>query len=101
MSDPSLAQVECYSGHTYAGEPRALVWQGSRYRVVQVEERWRTPEGPGFRVRTEGGTTFDLSYHEQGDRWSIRPWPNAAGTPTQGARTANYNEDEEVQAKNA
>jgi len=78
MSDPALAQVECYSGHTYAGEPRALVWQGRRYRVARVEDRWRTPEGPGFRVHTEGGTTFDLHYHEQADRWSIRPCPNAA-----------------------
>ena len=23
-------QVECYSGHTYAQEPRAFVWQGRR-----------------------------------------------------------------------
>ncbi len=64
--------VECYSGHTYAQEPRAVAWQGRRYPVVRVEQRWRTPEGPAFRVRTEPGAVFNLHYHESEDRWAIR-----------------------------
>jgi hypothetical protein len=65
------AYVECYSGHTYAGEPRAVTWQGKRYPVAQVEARWRTPAGPTFRVRTQPGARFDLWYHEPEDRWSV------------------------------
>jgi hypothetical protein len=48
MSDP--IQVECYSGYTYAQEPRAFTWRGQRYEVERVIKRWRTPQGPGFRV---------------------------------------------------
>lgn len=66
-------RVECYSGHTYAQEPRAVHWQGLRYPVAQVEQRWRTPAGPAFRVQTESGTVFDLQYHELEDRWLIIP----------------------------
>jgi hypothetical protein len=66
------AAVECYSGHTYAGEPRAVTWQGCRHQVDRVEQRWRTPEGPAFRVRTDQGTLFDLHYYELEGRWAVQ-----------------------------
>jgi hypothetical protein len=47
-------QVECYSGYTYAQEPRAFVWHARRYEVERVVKRWRTPAGPGFRVQGSG-----------------------------------------------
>jgi len=64
--------VECYSGHTYAQEPRAFVWHGER-RVVQVVKRaWRTPEGPHFLVCTEEGGFFEMAYDEAEDVWSVQ-----------------------------
>jgi hypothetical protein len=65
-------EVECYSGHTYAQEPRAVVWEGRRYIVTEVEARWRTPDGPAFHVRTEPEESFELHYHELEDTWSVR-----------------------------
>ena len=62
--------VECYSGHTYAQEPRAFVWQGRRYVVQKVERAWRTPEGPHFRVIADGDS-YELAYNEQADIWSL------------------------------
>jgi hypothetical protein len=72
MSDPGADRVECYSGHSYAQEPRAVIWQGHRYQVARVEERWRTPEGPAFRVRVEAERVFELRYHELFHSWTIR-----------------------------
>jgi hypothetical protein len=72
VSVPELA-VECHSGHIYAGEPRALVWQGQRYEVEAVVARWRLPQGPAFRVAACDGAIFDLEYDEEGDRWVIHP----------------------------
>ena len=68
--------VECYSGHTYAQEPRAFVWQGRRHVVQKVERAWRTPEGPHFRVITdvedgEWRMECELAYNEQADTWSL------------------------------
>ena len=68
--------VECYSGHTYAQEPRAFVWQGRRHVVRKVERAWRTPEGPHFRVITdvengEWRMECELAYNEQADTWSL------------------------------
>jgi hypothetical protein len=82
----SRSTVECYSGHTYAQEPRALVWEGQRYIVVQVEARWRTPEGPAFRVRTEAGERFDLHHHELEDRWAIADLPRYQSTNHNGGQ---------------
>ena len=62
--------VECYSGHTYAQEPRAFTWRGRRYVVEAVERAWRTPEGPHFLVRTEDGGLYELAYDEVKDEWS-------------------------------
>lgn len=73
MTEPETVWVECYSGHTYAQEPRAVVWAGQRHVVAQVEARWRTPDGPAFRLRTEAGDRFDLHYHESTDTWSLIP----------------------------
>ena len=71
MIEPGAVQVEVYSGHTYAQEPRAFVWQGTRYVLAEIEERWRTPQGPAFRLRAEPQGRFDLTYHEIEDRWAI------------------------------
>jgi hypothetical protein len=64
--------VECYSGQTFAEEPRTVIWQGQRYAVSRVEQRWRTPDGPGFCVRSEDGCRFELHYHEARDGWTVR-----------------------------
>jgi len=50
----------------------AFVWEGKRYIVEAVEARWRTPEGPTFRVRAEG-RRFLLIYVEHQDVWVIEP----------------------------
>jgi len=63
--------VECYSGHTYAQEPRVVVWRGFRAVVSSIENAWRTPDGPVFRVRLEHGAVIDLQYLEASDEWLL------------------------------
>jgi hypothetical protein len=77
MSEPDTGRVECTSGHTYAQEPRTVIWQGCRYAVTAVVSRWRTPEGPAFRLETTTGVLFDVQYHELEDVWMIRVIPAA------------------------
>ncbi len=77
MSDS--VQVECYSGYTYAQEPRAFEWRGRRYEVKRIVKRWRTPEGPGFRVEIAGisdlqppiSKLVELIYLEAEDTWTL------------------------------
>jgi hypothetical protein len=78
-------QVECYSGYTYAQEPRAFVWRGERYEVQRIVKRWRTPAGPAFRVKVAQPKSqistrsvqsqipglVDLQYVEIEDQWTM------------------------------
>ncbi|NPV85754.1 MAG: hypothetical protein HPY45_07065 [Anaerolineae bacterium] len=73
MDDIIACAVECYSGYTYPDQPRAFCWQGLWQPVAQVLARWRTPDQYSFRVLTQDGTLFILSYNEVQDNWCIYP----------------------------
>ena len=64
-------KVNCYSGHTYAEEPRSFEWEGAEYEVVEVEKVWVGPGVRHFQVRTRDNKLFQLCYNEKEDRWSL------------------------------
>ena len=64
--------VECYAGARYPERPRAFLWEGERVAVEEVEQQWRTPAGPAFRVRTTDGRRFTLAYDEAADDWDVQ-----------------------------
>jgi hypothetical protein len=105
MTEPETVQVECYSGHTYAQEPRALIWQGRRYTIASIESRWRTPEGPAFFVHVDSLDRFEVRYHEADDRWTLRAGSESPDQGREGARqeisrqvlAAQQTKDKEVQ----
>jgi hypothetical protein len=61
-------EVRCYSGHTYAQEPRSFVWRGREYAMESIERAWREPAGPRWRVRSAAGVVT-LGYDEVEDAW--------------------------------
>ena len=66
--------VECYSGHTYAQEPRAFRWLGRRYEVTEILSAWREPSGPVFKVRTGEASVWRLAYDELSRAWDLQAW---------------------------
>ncbi len=66
-------EVECYAGYRYPERPRFFPWKGVRVEVEEIEQSWRTPDGPAFRVRAAGGRRFTLAYDETAAEWDIRP----------------------------
>jgi hypothetical protein len=98
MTEFDLNRVECYSGHTYAQEPRAVIWHGRRHPVVAVEQRWRTPRGPVFWLATDTGERFQVEYAEGTDTWTIRPLLPGNEGPDQDhtSLAENHDEDKEV-----
>lgn len=63
--------VECYSGHTYAQEPRAFVYHEQRHVVTAVRKRWREPGGPCFEIVADDGVCYKLVYDEVAEHWQI------------------------------
>ncbi len=64
-------KVNCYSGHTYAEEPRSFQWQGIEYEIEEIERVWQAPGERYFQVRTRDNKLFQLCYNEAKDQWSL------------------------------
>ena len=64
-------KVKCYSGHTYAEEPRSFEWEGMEYEVEEVERAWQEPGERHFQVRTSDSKLFKLCYNDTKNGWSI------------------------------
>ena len=63
--------VRCYSGHTYAEEPRSFQWDGVDYEVAEIERAWQEPGERYFLVKTKDNKLFQLCYNEAEERWSL------------------------------
>ena len=64
-------KVNCYSGQTYAEEPRSFAWEGIEYEVEEIERAWQEPGERYFQVRTRDNKLFRLCYNEAEDQWSL------------------------------
>jgi hypothetical protein len=71
MNASDDVSVECYSGHAYAQEPRAFVFDNERRTVKRVNKRWREPAGPRFKVLADDAATYVLAYDEAADLWHV------------------------------
>jgi hypothetical protein len=63
--------VECRASDSYPGTPIALMWEGVRREIDLILDRWRNPDGLGFRVRTTDSLTFELFYDINADAWRV------------------------------
>ena len=63
--------VRCYSGHTYAEEPRSLTWEGVEYEVEEIIQAWQEPGERHFLVKTGDNKLFQLCYNETEEQWSL------------------------------
>jgi hypothetical protein len=72
-------RVECYSGYKANERPAAFTYQGRRWKVAEVIDRWyeggiepERTEASYFKVRTPEGYIFLLRYLPLSDVWSIQ-----------------------------
>ncbi|HSV85362.1 MAG TPA: hypothetical protein VLH85_02235 [Levilinea sp.] len=73
MDHPLNDLVECHSGHEYADRPVALYYDGERFEITEIIDRWRIPDGRCFRVLTSSKCAFELFYDELFDEWRVNP----------------------------
>jgi hypothetical protein len=76
--DYERIQVECYSGYKLNERPRSFIYQGQRYEIQEIINRWyeggidsTRPEESYFKARTNEGRIFILRYLFLFDSWSI------------------------------
>lgn len=71
-------QVECYSGYKANERPTAFTYQGRRWEIQEIIDRWYEGDNDAsrpsinyFKVKTTGGQIFILRYLSLFDAWSI------------------------------
>jgi len=73
-SGQAMNKVKAYAGSTYPEKPRALEWEGQRYKVEEILSRIREPEGLRFLVHcSPEDRLFELYYSLINDDWQIQP----------------------------
>ena len=72
-------QVECRSGYKINEYPVAFIFQGRRWEVSEILDRWyeggvksERPIIDYFRIKTKEGRVFILMYAGHLDEWFIR-----------------------------
>jgi hypothetical protein len=72
-------KVECYSGYKANERPIAFIFQGARWEVQEIIDRWyegghesSRPKISYFKVRTTEGQAFIIRYQSLFDAWSIQ-----------------------------
>jgi hypothetical protein len=78
MKRLELIQVECYSGYKANETPRAFIWKGKRYRIVEIRDRWyeggisrRSIKLDYYDVLAEDGGEYILRYNGLFDKWGL------------------------------
>ena len=64
-------QVFCRSDTEYAERPIRLIWQDVSLEIIEITTRWREPNRKAFRVLTNSGQIFKLSYDLTTQQWKV------------------------------
>jgi hypothetical protein len=71
-------KTECYSGYKADEYPKCFMWQGVRYEVQEILDRWyqwdaeqKHPVSDYFKVKTASGDQYILKHELQHDRWYL------------------------------
>lgn len=63
--------VECYAGHKGEEEPRRFVLDGHPVEIVEILDRWLSPEHRYFKVRGADNATYILRHDTRGEAWEL------------------------------
>jgi hypothetical protein len=63
--------VECYAGHRGEETPRRLRIDGRPIEVVDIVDRWQTPDHRYFKLRGDDGSLYVLRHDERAGSWEI------------------------------
>lgn len=71
-------RVEAYSGYKANERPVAFIFQGHRWEISEILDRWyeggvnsEQPVVDYFKVKTSEGSVFILRYEAESDAWTV------------------------------
>jgi hypothetical protein len=70
-SNTMKLKVECYAGYRGEEEPVTFLLGERRIEVIQIVDRWLSPEHRYFKVQADDGGTYILRHDEPSGRWDL------------------------------
>jgi len=64
-------RVQCYAGHRGEEEPRAFYLGDRRIEVMEIIDRWLSPDHRYFKVRAFDGSAYILRHDETAGEWEM------------------------------
>jgi hypothetical protein len=72
MNNPALViRVECYAGYRGEETPRKFYLGERMVEVVEVLDRWLSPDRRYFKVQADDGGTYILRHDAAEDQWTL------------------------------
>jgi hypothetical protein len=72
--------VEAYSGYRASERPRRFALEDRSYEVVEIVDRWYSPEAEYFKVKAEDHNFYILRYDSREDEWELKAYRQAGVT---------------------
>lgn len=64
-------RVECYSGFKGDERPVRFIIGDRTFEIVDIDDRWYSPDAIYFRVHADDGNVYLLRHDEIQDIWSL------------------------------
>ena len=72
MGDVNIGvRVECYAGHRGEEEPRRFMLGGRTVEIVEILDRWLSPDHRYFKVRGADNATYILRHDTRAESWEL------------------------------
>ena len=65
-------RVESYAGYRSGERPLRFVLGERAHEVLDIEDRWYSPDAAFFRVRSDDGNVYVLRHDEETDVWTLQ-----------------------------
>ncbi|MEA3274208.1 MAG: hypothetical protein U9Q81_02710 [Pseudomonadota bacterium] len=75
-------RVECYAGYRAEETPRRFFLGDRALEVVNLLDRWLSPEHRYFKLRADDGGIYILRYDVALDQWELTLYDGQAGPAT-------------------
>jgi hypothetical protein len=63
--------VVCHSGYKADEYPRSFTFEAQRLTVVDIEDRWYSPDCSWFRVFADDACRYLLRLEQAGNAWTV------------------------------
>ncbi len=64
-------RVQCYAGHRGEQEPRSFELEDRRVEVMEIVDRWLSPDHRYYKVQGYDGSVYILRHDELAGDWEM------------------------------